>query len=49
VIPTGCQNKGNCLSWFIRYIYRNLKNPGLIQTDILYRCKILDVALTGYF
>jgi hypothetical protein len=20
VVPTGCQNKGICLSWFIRYI-----------------------------
>jgi hypothetical protein len=29
VVPTGCQNKGTCLSWFIRYIYRNLKNQEL--------------------
>ena len=28
---------------------QKLKKPGVIQTDILYRCKILDVALTGYF
>jgi hypothetical protein len=25
VVPTGCQNKGICLSWFIRYISTEIK------------------------
>jgi hypothetical protein len=51
VVPTGCQNKGTCLSCVFELwgMSTEIKKPGVIQTDILYRCKILDVALTGYF